>query len=312
MRRAFLRLIDTVPTILVVLTLVFISLRILPGDPALAVLGDMADARQLENFRVRHGLNDPLWKQYFDFLRGVATLDFGRSMITNTPVSDMIRLNLPYTIELTAAAMLLGTVIGIPLGVLAASYRNQAPDSMVRGLSLFGYAIPDFYMGAVLLIVFSLHFGWFPISGGGSDLVSRLHHLVLPAITLTFVKSAFISRLTRASLLDVMRKDYIRTARAKGAGPGRVIFRHGLRNALLPLSTGIGLSLLATLSGSVAIELVFNRPGVGKMLITGIIERDYAVVQAGIVIFALCVIAVNLVMDLLYVVIDPRTKGESQ
>lgn len=302
------RLLDAVPTILLVLTLVFVCMRILPGDPALAALGDNALPDQLAAFREKMGLNVPLWQQYLNFLGGVLTLDFGRSLMNNTSVLQLLAYNLPYTIELTIAAMVMGVVAGIPLGVLAATHRNRAADAGVRVFSLIGYAIPDFYLGALLLITFSLNLGWFPINGGGDGFVDRLHHIVLPALTLAFVKAAFLGRLTRTSLLEVFGKDYVRTARAKGASERRVIYRHGLRNALLPLSTGMGLSLLATLSGSVAIELVFNRPGIGKLLIGAITERDYAVIQGGVIVFALFVVLVNLVMDLLYIVVDPRIR----
>ena len=302
------RLLDAVPTILLVLTLVFVCMRILPGDPALAALGDNALPDQLAAFREKMGLNVPLWQQYLNFLGGVLTLDFGRSLMNNTSVLQLLAYNLPYTIELTVAAMVMGIVAGIPLGVLAATHRNRPADAGVRVFSLIGYAIPDFYLGALLLIAFSLNLGWFPINGGGDGFVDRLHHIVLPALTLAFVKAAFLGRLTRTSLLEVFGKDYVRTARAKGASERRVIYRHGLRNALLPLSTGLGLSLLATLSGSVAIELVFNRPGIGRLLIGAITERDYAVIQGGVIVFALFVVLVNLLMDFVYIIVDPRIR----
>ena len=302
------RLLDAVPTILLVLTLVFVCMRILPGDPALAALGDNALPDQLAAFREKMGLNVPLWQQYLNFLGGVLTLDFGRSLMNNTSVLQLLVYNLPYTIELTIAAMVMGVAAGIPLGVLAATHRNRTADSGVRVFSLIGYAIPDFYLGALLLITFSLNLGWFPINGGGDGFVDRLHHIVLPALTLAFVKAAFLGRLTRTSLLEVFGKDYVRTARAKGASERRVIYRHGLRNALLPLSTGLGLSLLATLSGSVAIELVFNRPGIGRLLIGAITERDYAVIQGGVIVFALFVVLVNLLMDFVYIIVDPRIR----
>lgn len=303
-----LRLADAIPTVFLVLVLVFIAMRILPGDPAVAALGDMATPEQLALFRERMGLNDPLWMQFFNFVKGVLTLDLGNSMMSNQNVVGLILYNLPYTIELTVVAMLLGIIMGVPLGVLAATNRNKAPDSAVRGFSLIGYAIPDFYLGALLLITFSLNLGWFPINGGGEGFAGRMYHVFLPALTLAFVKAAFIGRLTRTSLLEVLSKDYIRTARAKGAKESRVIYRHGLRNALLPLTTGLGLSTLATLSGSVAIEMVFNRPGIGKLLISAIAERDYAVIQGGVVVFAMFVVIINLLMDLLYIIVDPRIR----
>jgi ABC-type dipeptide/oligopeptide/nickel transport system permease component len=299
---------DAVPTVFLVLVLVFIAMRILPGDPAIAALGDMATAEQLQLFREKMGLDAPLWLQFINFVVGVFTLDLGRSMMSNQSVVGLILYNLPYTIELTIVAMIMGVAAGVPLGVMAATHRNKLPDSGVRVFSLIGYAVPDFYLGALLLITFSLNLGWFPINGGGEGFVDRMHHVFLPALTLALVKAAFIGRLTRTSLLEVLGKDYIRTARAKGAKEQRVIYRHGLRNALLPLTTGLGLSLLATLSGSVAIELVFNRPGIGKLLISAIAERDYAVIQGGVVVFAMFVVLINLLMDLLYIVVDPRIR----
>lgn len=303
-----IRLLDAVPTVLLVLTLVFVALRLLPGDPALVALGEYATPEQLALFRRQMGLDVPLWQQYFVFIRDMLTLDFGQSLINRTSVVQLLRDNLPFTIELTLVATGMGVLFGIPLGVLAAVNRNKLPDAGVRLFSLIGYAIPDFYLGALLLIVFALNLGWFPINGGGVGFTDRLYHAFLPALTLAMVKSAFIGRLTRTSLLEVLGKDYVRTARAKGAGENRVIYRHGLRNALLPITTGLGLSLLATLSGSVAIELVFNRPGIGEVLISAIAKRDYPVIQAGVVVFAFFVVAVNLLVDIAYVIVDPRIR----
>lgn len=305
------RLFDAVPTVLLVLTLVFVAMRILPGDPALAALGDNALPEQLAAFREQFGLNKPLWRQYVDFLAGVLTFDLGRSLLHNQPVVSLLAHALPFTVELTIVATFIGVAIGVPLGVLAATHRNRLPDSGVRLFSLVGYAVPDFYLGALLLIVFSLNLGLFPISGGGVGFWDRMYHIMLPAITLAFLKAAFIGKLTRTSLLEVFGKDYVRTARAKGAREGRVIYRHALRNAMLPLTTGLGISLLATLSGSVAVELVFNRPGVGTLLIGAISERDYAVIQGGIIVFALLVVFVNLLIDLLYIDVDPRLRVQA-
>ncbi|MBN8890167.1 MAG: ABC transporter permease [Rhodospirillales bacterium] len=305
------RLLGAIPTVFLVLTLVFFAMRILPGDPAVAALGDNAQPAQLAQYRAKMGLDAPLPLQYVHFLAGLAVLDFGQSFMSDTRVSTLLLHNLPYTIELTVTAVLIGLVLGIPLGVLAATHRNRLPDDAMRIYSLIGYAIPDFYLGAILLVVFSLWLGWFPINAAGTGFWGGLYHVILPAITLALLKSAFIGRLTRASLLDVLGRDYVRTARAKGAGERRVIYRHGLRNALLPLSTGIGLSILATLSGSVAVELVFNRPGVGQLLIEAIHQRDYPVIQGGVIIFALFVVLVNLAMDIVYVFVDPRVRVQA-
>jgi ABC-type dipeptide/oligopeptide/nickel transport system permease component len=303
-----LRLLDAIPTLLLVLILVFVSLRILPGDPAEVALGDTATQEQLNTLREQLGLNAPLWQQFFTFVWSMLTLNFGKSLLTGIPVNDLIAQNLPYTIELTLVATGIGVVVGVPMGVFAATHRNKWPDGAARLYSLVGYAVPDFYLGALLLIIFSLNLGWFPINGGGSGFLDGLYHVLLPAITLAALKSAFMGRLTRTALLDTLGKDYVRTARAKGAGEQRVIYRHGLRNALLPLTTGFGLSILSTLSGAVAIELVFNRPGIGSLLISAIAQRDYPVIQAGVAIFAFFVVIINLLIDLAYLVIDPRVR----
>jgi ABC-type dipeptide/oligopeptide/nickel transport system permease component len=304
----FNRLLDAIPTIFLVLTLVFIALRLLPGDPALVALGDQATAQQLELFREQTGLNVPIWQQYFTFLWDMVTLNLGRSLISGAWVVNTIARNLPYTIELTIVATAIGAVLGIPFGVWAAVRKNRAPDQGMRIFSLVGYAVPDFYLGAMLLIVFALNLAWFPINGGGEGFVDRMYHIALPAITLAFVKVAFLGRLTRTSLLEVLSKDYVRTARAKGAPESTVIFKHALRNAMMPVTTGLGLSILATLSGSVAIELVFNRPGLGQMLIGAINERDYPMIQGGVVVFAFFVVLVNLLVDLAYLFVDPRLR----
>jgi peptide/nickel transport system permease protein len=291
--------------------MVFLAMRILPGDPAIAVLGENAQPETIARFREQFGLNDPLWLQYLKFLQDIFTLDLGNSLVKNVPVATLIANNLPYTIELTIVAVLMGLVFGVPMGVYAAVNRNRLPDNSFRVFSLVGYAVPDFYLGAVLLIVFSLNLGLFPINGAGEGFFDRIHHIILPALTLAMLKMAFLGRLTRTALLEVLGKDYVRTARAKGARETRVIYRHGLRNALLPLSTGLGLSILATLSGSVAVELVFNRPGIGRLLIEAITERDYPVIQAGVVMFSSFVILINLLMDLVYVIVDPRIRVQS-
>lgn len=300
------RLIDAVPTLLLVLTLVFIAMRILPGDPALAVLGEHATQEQLAEFRRKIGLDLPIWQQYLSFLVNSATFNFGNSFANNFSVAQLVRLNLPFTVELTIAATIIGVVIAVPVGVASAVNRGKAIDSGSRIFSLVGYAVPDFFLGAILLIVFALDMGWFPINGGGDGFVDRMWHLALPALALGLIKAAFVSRLTRSSLLEVARKDYVRTARAKGASERRVVYRHALRNALLPVITGLGLSILSTLSGSVAIELIFGRPGLGSMLVGAIETRDYPVIQAGIVVFSLFVVLVNLAMDIIYTLVDPR------
>ncbi len=305
------RAVDALLTVWLVLTLVFFAMRVLPGDPAVAALGDQASSDQLEAFRALMGLNDPLPLQYVHFLWDMLRLDFGTSFRTGDRIGALLAGALPYTLQLAFAAMLVGAAIGIPAGVVAATNRGRSADYIARLLSLLGLCIPEFYLGALLLIVFALRLDLFPIMGGGAGFLDRLNHLVLPAVTLGIVMAAFTARLTRSSLLEVLRRDYIRTARARGAPERVVVWRHALRNALIPVVTGFGIYILTMLSGSISIELVFARPGLGTVLVSGILARDYPVVQAGLVVFALCVVVVNLTMDVLYALIDPRIRVEA-
>ena len=300
------RVLEVIPTVLLVLTLVFLALRILPGDPAVAALGEYATPEAIATFRHKLGLDQPLYVQYVTFVGQALTGNFGVSMTNGTSINALLLGSLPYTIELALAATLIGIVIGVPLGAWAAVRRNRSPDVIGRLFALAGFSLPDFYVGVLLLIAFSLHLDWFPMLGGGEGLLDTLHHLVLPAITLGLVMAAFVMRLTRTSLLEVLRRDYVRTARGKGVAERWVIFKHALRNALIPVTTGMGIYLLTTLSGTITVELVFSRPGLGQLLIGGITARDYTMVQAGLVVFAFFVVLVNLITDLLCAAIDPR------
>jgi ABC-type dipeptide/oligopeptide/nickel transport system permease component len=302
------RLIDAVPTALLVLTLVFLAMRLLPGDPAIAVLGDLAGEEQIARFREKMGLNDPLWKQYFLFLFSTVQGDFGRSLVNNVPIGELLARHLPYTVNLTIGATVIGLLIGLPIGILSAVRRNAGIDYIARIFALIGFSVPDFYLGAILLIVFALGLGWFPIMGGGEGVFGHLYHLFLPALTLGLIKAAFITRLTRSAMLEVLPRDYVRTARSKGLAERRVLYKHALRNALIPVTTGLGIYTLSTLSGSIAIELVFSRPGLGQLLIGAVSSRDYPMIQAGLIVFSLFVVLVNMVTDLLYAAIDPRIR----
>ena len=300
------RCLEVIPTILLVLTLVFLALRIMPGDPALAALGDFATPEAIALFREKLGLNQPLWQQYFAFIGNALTADFGRSMSNNASINELLAQALPHTIALGLAATVIGIIIGLPMGAMTAVHRNGKLDGLGRVFALIGFSLPDFYFGVLLLLVFSLHLDWFPMLGGGKGFLDQLHHLVLPSITLGVVMAAFVMRLTRSSLLEVLRRDYIRTTRGKGVAERWVIFKHALRNALIPVTTGLGIYLLTTLSGTITVELVFSRPGLGTLLISGVSARDYTLVQAGLVVFAFFVVAVNLLTDLLCAAIDPR------
>jgi peptide/nickel transport system permease protein len=236
-RTITLRILDAIPTMLLVLTLVFLALRLLPGDPALVALGENATADQLALFRAKLGLDVPLWQQYITFILNVMRLHFGNSYMNGAPINDLLKENLPFTVELTIAATAVGVLIGMPLGVVSATRRGRVADYGSRLFALLGFAVPDFYLGALFLIFMSLDLELFPINGGGDGVIDNLWHLILPALTLGLIMAAFVSRLTRSTLLEVLGRDYVRTARAKGAREPRVVLRHALRNALLPVAT---------------------------------------------------------------------------
>lgn len=306
------RLIDAVPTILLSLTLVFAALRILPGDPAVAMLGDRAPIEQIEAFRHKVGLDRSLPMQYVTFLAQVATGDFGRSLANDTPVTELLADNLPYTLELTGFATLISLLVGIPIGILSAVAHGRMADHVARLFGLAGYCIPDFFLGALFMLYFGLQLDLLPVMGGGNGFADRMLHLVMPAATIGLVMAAFLSRLTRSAMLEVLRFDYIRTARAKGLSTWLVITKHALRNAMIPIVTGIGIYILSALSGSIAIELVFSRPGLGQLMIGAVEARDFPIVQAAITMFALFVVVVNLLVDVAYAFINPRVRtGEA-
>lgn len=305
------RILSAIPTILVVITLVFFAVRGLGGDPAIAILGDRATPQALEAIRERLGLNRPLWEQYTSFVWRLAHGDLGRDLRTDIPVAKLFARAVPYTIDLAIWATVIGILIGVPTGVLAALKWNSPLDFVGRFVGILGFSFPTFYLSILLLFIFGLILGWFPMMGGGgdySDLANRAYHLFLPALSLGLIKAAFVMRLTRSSMLNVLHEDYVRTARSKGLKERVVIYKHALRNSLLPVVTMIGLYLAVTIGGSIEVEIVFNRPGIGKFLIGAIQERNYSVIQSGLVVLAVFIVLVNLITDLSYAFIDPRIK----
>lgn len=297
-------------TLFAVLTIVFSIVRVLPGDPALAILGDQASQSALEALRVRLGLDVPLYQQYFVFLGGVVVGDWGVSMVSGRPVIEEILKVLPATIELTVASLILGIVVGVPIGVWSAVRRNKLPDYLARIGSLLGLSFPAFVSAVLLLLFFSIHLRWFPVisSGQGSGLADRMRDLALPAINLGLIMAAYITRVTRSAMLEVLNQDYVRTARAKGLAFAIIVWRHCLRNALIPVVTVVGLYLGILIGNSVLTEIVFNRPGLGKLIVGALNQRDYTMLQGMMVIYTLIVVLVNLITDLTYGLIDPRIK----
>lgn len=296
-------------TLFAVLTIIFMIVRILPGDPAMVILGDQADAGTIAAMRTRLGLDQSLPVQYVAFLAGAIRGDWGVSLVTGRPVIQEVLSVLPWTIELTVFALLVGAVIGIPLGVWAAINRNRFVDYMVRLVSLLGLSFPAFVSGIMLLIGLAIQLRWFPvISGQRGTLSAWAMSLALPAINLGLIMAAYITRVTRSAMLEVLSEDYVRTARAKGAPWRIVVWRHALRNALIPIITIVGLYLGVLIGNSVLTEIVFNRPGLGKLIVGALNQRDYTMLQGMMVIYTLLVVVINLVTDLVYGLADPRVK----
>jgi peptide/nickel transport system permease protein/glutathione transport system permease protein len=304
------RLLFAIPTLLAVLTLVFFLVRIVPGDPALVVLGDQASPEALAAMRERLGLNKPLVVQYVEYLTGIAQGDLGRSLTTNRPVmTDMLSV-LPYTIELTLASLLIGIVGGVPLGVMAAMKRNGLADWLARIVSLIGLSFPAFVSGVLLLVMFAIQYRWFPVISAprSGDLLERLRALALPAINLGVIMIAYVTRVTRSGMLTALGEDYVRTARAKGVPARLVVWRHALRNVLIPVVTIIGLNLGVLIGNSVLTEIVFSRPGLGKIIVNALNTRDYATLQGMMVVFAFAIVIANVITDLVYGLVAPRVK----
>ena len=290
---------------MVISIVVFIVTRLAPGDPALMLLGPTATPSALEQARADLGLDQPLYMQYVNFLRAAFHGDLGRSFMTKQPVIEALKSALPPTFELALAAFGLSVLIGIPLGIVSAVKRGGLVDNLIRILSVAWFSIPVFWSGLMLILLFSVYLRWFPPFGHGTPM-----HLVLPAFSLALVSIGMLTRMTRSSVLEVLDEDYVRTARAKGLVERAVIFRHVLKNAMLPVVTVLGLQFGTLLSGAVLTESVFARPGLGRLLVDAIFARDYPVIRVGILTVALIVILVNLLTDLTYLVLDPRVQYE--
>lgn len=301
------RLAGAVLVVFGVATMVFLLIHLIPGDPVEIMLGESASAADREALRISLGLHQPVAVQYLGYLEGLSRLDLGISVHTRQPVSEMLLARLPATAQLAAATLLVTLVLALPLGIIAAVRRNTLWDSAAMSVSMLGVSIPNFWLGPLLILVFSLWLGWFPVSG-----YENPGSIVLPALTLGTGLVAVLSRMVRSSMLEVLGEDYMRTATAKGLSPRRVVLHHGLRNALLPVLTMLGLQLGALLAGAVITETVFSWPGIGLLTIEAIQTRDYPVVQACVLLISLIYVVVNLVTDLAYAAVDPRIRlGEA-
>jgi peptide/nickel transport system permease protein len=297
------RLIQLIPTIFGIYTLAFFLMRILPGDPATVLVGFRENQEALDNLRRVMHLDEPVLNQYLAFLQGAITGDLGRSYLTGQPVTSMIADAVGPTVTLAASAMLIAVVVGVPLGILAALRRNSMWDNLSRIIALLGVSIPVFWLGVQFQIFFGLQLKWLPVSGPGFD-----NHLILPAVTTSLGTLALLTRMTRSSMVEELNMDYIRTARGKGISQRSVVVRHALRNALLPVVTVWGGSLANLLSGTLLVEVLFSWPGMGRLLVQAINTRDYPLVQALVIFFALIYAGINLLVDLSYPLIDPRIR----
>lgn len=302
------RLLFMLPTILGSLTIVFFAIHLIPGDPALIILGEYATQEDIASLQHELGLDKPLIAQYFSFLSEYIVGDFGISFHSEQEVLSEILLRIPYTIELAVASILIALIIGLPLGIIAAIKRNSIIDYILTTVSIMGVATPSFWLGLILIIIFAINLGWFPIIGSGEETLLNLNFLTLPAFAIGVSMAALIARLTRSNTLEVLGEDYIRTARAKGVKEHIVIFKHVLKNAAIPIITIIGLQMGHLIGGAIIIETVFSRPGVGKYLIDSIYARDFPAIQATTFIIVVVFLFINLIVDILYSYFDPKIK----
>jgi len=299
------RLLLTIPVLLGVLFVVMLTMELIPGDPVALMLGDAATKETIARFREHLGLDRPLAVRYVRYLGQVVTGDLGRSIQQNRPVVDELAEAWPATVQLTVVALALAALVGVATGIVSAIWPNSLFDSLSRLSSLFGLSMPVFWTGLVLIVVFAFWLPLLPVGGVGSPA-----HLVLPAVTLALPSIAMIARMTRSSVLEVLREDYVRTARAKGVGERFVVAKHALRNAAIPILTLVGLQAGQLMGGAVLTETVFAWPGLGRLMVKAIFARDYVLLQGAVLIFAMAFVVINLIVDLSYGVLDPRVSRQ--
>jgi len=327
------RLLALIPILIGVAVIVFLIVHLIPGDPAQTMLGERATDAQLERLRESMGLNDPLYIQFWRYVKDLLHGDLGRSIMSNNPVISELKIRFPATLELSFFAMIFSVFVGVPAGIFAAINQNSWFDNLSMMVALIGVSMPIFWLGLMFIWLFAVELGWFPpssrisvetvlnpvtnlyvvdsiLNGNFTALIDVLHHLFLPAVALGTIPMAIIARMTRSSMLAVLRQDFIRTAYAKGLKRKAVIFKHALKNALVPIITVVGLQFGVLLGGAVMTETIFSWPGLGKYLVDAIYARDFPIVQGGILFFAGVFVFVNLIVDLSYATVDPRIQYE--
>ena len=305
------RLGGTLAVLVLVAVMVFALTRLASGDPVALLLGDQATAEDIAQARVQYGLDKPLLTQFGYWIKEVAQGNLGQSIFLQRPVTQALAERAEPTFFLATFAVTIAALIGIPCGLIAAVWRGRLFDQIFSAIAMLGASVPSFWMGLILIQVFAVGLGWFPASGYGNPgvpFIERLHHLVLPATVLGVLNSALIIRFTRASVLDILNEDYVRTARSKGLSERVVILKHVLRNALVPIVTVLGLTLALMIGGAVVTETVFNLPGVGNLVVRAVLRRDYPVIQGTLLVIAGIYVLINLVIDLIYMIVDPRIR----
>jgi ABC-type dipeptide/oligopeptide/nickel transport system permease component len=298
-----LRFFYSLPALWLILTMVFLLIHIVPGDPVVQMLGQEARVEDIAQLRHSLGLDQPIGVQYARYLEGLARGDWGRSIRFSSPVRQIVLERFPATLELSLAALLVCIAIAVPAGVFSASHRGSASDRATSFLTLLGLSIPNFALGPVLILIFSVEIGWLPVSGRGGA-----SHLILPAITLGAALAAILTRMVRGSMIEELSSDYVRTARAKGIPETSVLFRHAFRNALIPVITIVGLQFGSLLAGTIVTESIFSWPGIGRLAVQSISARDYPLLQGCILVIALSYVIVNLLTDVVYAMVDPRVR----
>jgi peptide/nickel transport system permease protein len=305
------RLLATIPVIVIVAVLIFLMLRLTPGDPAAVIAGNAATATEIADIREKLGLSKPLVTQFFIWAGNMFRGDFGESFFYKKTVASMVADRVGPTVSLATLTIIIATLIAVPLGTLAAWKQGSWLDRGVMGLSVLGFSVPAFVIGYLLIFFFSMKLDWFPVQGYkplAEGFGPFIYHLILPASTLAIIFIALIARMTRTSVLEVLNEDYVRTARAKGLAQWKVVVGHALRNAAVPIVTIIGIGIASLIGGVVVTESVFNIPGLGRLTVDAVLARDYPTVQAVIMLFSLAYVVINLLIDLAYTVLDPRIR----
>ena len=303
LRALLWRMLYTIPVVWLVVSLVFLLIHLVPGDPVQQMLGEGARAGDVAALRHQYGLDQPLAAQYAAYWRGVRHGDLGHSIRLNDTVSHQLILRYPYTVVLTVAALLLALLLSLPAGITAALHRNRWQDQLLGVVSLFGLSFPAFALGPILILVVSIRLGWLPVSGAAGP-----SYLILPAVTMGTALAAILTRMVRTTMLEELGQDYVRTARAKGLPESTVVYRHALRNAMIPIITLLGLQFGALLAGAIVTEMIFSWPGIGRLTVSAISNRDYALVQGCLLAIGLTYVLVNLLTDVVYLLVNPRIR----